>query len=66
MGHAVDTTAGRHYGRRLAGMEMLRVRPDPADVAKIRLSLQRSMEQAPTPTTKQSIKPQGPKERGDG
>ena len=48
MGHAVDLTAGRHYGRRSAGTDMLRVRPDPAEVAKIRLVMQRSMERHPT------------------
>lgn len=36
MGHAVDTTAGKHYGRKAAGVEMLRVRPDPAEVARVR------------------------------
>lgn len=36
MGHAVDTTATKHYGRKAAGVEMLRVRPDPAEVARVR------------------------------
>ncbi len=36
MGHAVDTTATKHYGRKAAGVEMMRVRPDPAEVAKVR------------------------------
>ena len=36
MGHAVDTTATEHYGRKTAGFDMIRVRPDPKDVAKIR------------------------------
>lgn len=51
MGHAVDVTAGRHYGRRSAGLEMLRVRPDPSEVAKIRLVMQRTLERSPNPTT---------------
>ena len=36
MGHAVDTTATEHYGRTTAGYDMIRVRPDPAEVAKVR------------------------------
>jgi integrase len=36
MGHAVDNTATKHYGRKSAGVEMLRVRPDPAEVARVR------------------------------
>jgi hypothetical protein len=36
MGHAVDTTATKHYGKKTAGIEMLRVRPDPKEVAKVR------------------------------
>lgn len=36
MGHAVDKTATQHYGRKTAGQDMVRVRPDPADVARVR------------------------------
>lgn len=36
MGHAVDTTATEHYGKKTAGYDMIRVRPDPAEVARIR------------------------------
>jgi hypothetical protein len=36
MGHAVDDTAVKHYGRKVAGHNMVRVLPDPAEVAKIR------------------------------
>lgn len=36
MGHAVDTTATQHYGKKTAGYDMIRVRPDPSEVAKIR------------------------------
>lgn len=65
MGHAVDTTAGRHYGRRVAGMEMLRVRPDPADVAKIRLVMQRNLEQSPEPGQKTRMRPTAPRDAAD-
>lgn len=36
MGHAVDTTATEHYGKKTAGYDMIRVRPDPAEVARVR------------------------------
>lgn len=36
MGHAVDDTATKHYGRKVAGHNMVRVRPDPAEVARVR------------------------------
>lgn len=36
MGHAVDTTATEHYGKKTAGFDMIRVRPDPSEVARIR------------------------------
>lgn len=67
MGHAVDVTAGRHYGRRTAGLEMLRVRPDPDDVAKIRLVLQRNLEHSPEPGVKSTTKmrPMPPQEKSD-
>lgn len=36
MGHAVDVTATRHYGKKTAGTELVRVSPDPKEVARIR------------------------------
>lgn len=42
MGHAVDTTATKHYGKKTAGLEMIRVRPDPKEVAKVRSALKAS------------------------
>lgn len=49
MGHAADDTATIHYGRKSAGLEMIRVRPDPAEVARVRQSFkQRFPQQAPT------------------
>lgn len=36
MGHAVDITATRHYGKKTAGTELVRVSPDPKEVARIR------------------------------
>ena len=36
MGHAVDTTAGEHYGRKQAGNEELSVLPSVDDVSKVR------------------------------
>lgn len=36
MGHGVDITAKKHYGRKVAGFEMVRVRPDLAEVANVR------------------------------
>lgn len=35
MGHAVDTTAVRHYGKKSAGQELLRVNALPEDVEKV-------------------------------
>lgn len=35
MGHRVDTTATRHYGKKVAGNELLRVRALDADVQKV-------------------------------
>ena len=48
MGHAVDTTATEHYGKKTAGHDMIRVRPDPIEVAKIR-SVFKGRHQAPVP-----------------
>lgn len=36
MGHAVDITAARHYGRKVTGFEVVRVRPDPKEVERVR------------------------------
>lgn len=36
MGHAVDETASIHYGRKTAGYNLCRVRPDPEEVNRIR------------------------------
>lgn len=36
MGHAVDDTAAVHYGRKRAGFDLVRITPDPADVAKVK------------------------------
>ncbi len=36
MGHAVDRTASQHYGRKTAGLDIIRIRPDPGDVEKVR------------------------------
>ncbi len=40
MGHAVDTTATRHYGRGAAGWGMTRVRPAQSDVERVRRTFQ--------------------------
>lgn len=48
MGHAVDTTATQHYGKKTAGYEMITVRPDPAEVARIR-SVFKGRMQPPNP-----------------
>jgi len=58
MGHAVDTTATQHYGRKSAGLEMVRVRPDPIEVARVRqVFKQRFPSQAPTPPTPPTVRP---------
>lgn len=36
MGHATNETATEHYGRKTAGFDMVRVRPSPEEVARIR------------------------------
>lgn len=36
MGHAVDDTATKHYGKKTAGTSLIMVRPDPVEVQKIR------------------------------
>ena len=59
MGHAVDTTATEHYGKKTAGFDMIRVRPDPAEVARIR-SVFKGRYEAPEPKNK-SVLPTVPK-----
>lgn len=57
MGHAVDITATRHYGKKTAGSDLVRVRPDPAEVARVRTVLQaRFQPRHPEPTP--SVRPQ--------
>jgi hypothetical protein len=64
MGHAVDTTAGQHYGRRSAGLEMVRVRPDPTEVARVRqVFKQRFDSPLPTPTVEPRAQPSVPRLR---
>jgi hypothetical protein len=36
MGHAVDDTAVVHYGRKRSGFDLVRISPDPADVARVK------------------------------
>lgn len=60
MGHAVDTTATKHYGKKTAGLEMIRVRPDPAEVAKVRSVFRhvyRGPGRQPMPTAKPAPQP---------
>lgn len=56
LGHAVDTTAIKHYGRKTAGVDLVRVRPSPEDVARVRRVYAQSQIE-PTPT----LRPGGPK-----
>lgn len=64
MGHAVDTTAGQHYGRRSAGLEMVRVRPDPAEVARVRQVFKQRFESPlPTPQMEPRAQPTVPRLR---
>lgn len=73
MGHAVDTTAAKHYGKKTAGLDMVRVRPDPAEVAKVRLAFRNAFrgpgrEPTPTPVPTSALRPAvlKPKSAGDG
>lgn len=55
MGHAVDVTAARHYGRKVTGFEIIRVRPDPKEVERIRKldwSRYQGLQAQPMPTQK--------------
>ena len=60
MGHAVDTTATKHYGKKTAGFDMIRVRPDPAEVARVRSALKQSFRgpgNEPMPSVRPVLKP---------
>lgn len=57
MGHAVNTTATQHYGRRSAGLEMVRVRPDPSEVARVRQAFKQRFE-TPMPAPRADLKNQ--------
>ncbi len=60
MGHAVDTTATKHYGKKTAGLDMIRVRPDPKEVAKVRSVLKASFNgpgHQPMPRPVPTLKP---------
>lgn len=58
MGHAVDTTASRHYGKRTAGDELVRIMPLAADVARVRqVYQQRFTPKQPTPSRETQPKP---------
>lgn len=66
MGHAVDTTATQHYGRRSAGLEMVRVRPEPAEVARVRQVFKQRLEvPMPTPKLEQRLQMAPPRLRPD-
>jgi integrase len=67
MGHAVDTTATQHYGRKSAGLEMVRVRPDPQEVARVRHVFKQRFEAPapiirPAPTVRPRMRPTPPDE----
>lgn len=51
MGHAVDITAAKHYGKKTAGFEMVRVRPHPDEVKRIRSALKAAL-RSPDPKVK--------------
>lgn len=60
MGHAVDTTAGKHYGKKTAGLDMIRVRPDPREVARVRQAFKQAWRgpgQKPMPKSIPAPKP---------
>ena len=67
MGHAVDTTATKHYGKKTAGFDMIRVRPDPKEVARVRSALRQSFRgpgQEPQPSVKNLPKLRPNQEQG--
>lgn len=62
MGHAVDTTATKHYGKKTAGFDMIRVRPDPKEVARVRSALRQSfrgpeLDSQPSIRAQQKLRP---------
>lgn len=57
MGHAVDDTAEIHYGRKKAGYDLLRVRPYPPDVKKIKPSKDRKVIIEPKPKPVPKLEP---------
>lgn len=59
MGHAVDTTATRHYGRKVAGEELLRVRAVPEEVERVRSKFDdsRLKKARPEPQPKPRLEP---------
>lgn len=61
MGHAVDTTATRHYGKKAAGHEMLRVRAIEQDIENVQQKFQTREQKA---INKQRAKEPQPKPRG--
>jgi integrase len=63
MGHAVDTTATTHYGKKLAAQEISRVRPLPEDVQRVILKSQEDAGRRPNepqPKAKAPANPQSP------
>ncbi len=65
MGHAVDTTATKHYGKKTAGLDMIRVRPDPKEVSRIRSTLKKGWRgPAQKPMPKVLPKPMPTQEQG--
>jgi hypothetical protein len=60
MGHAVDITAARHYGRKVTGFEIVRVRPDPKEVERVRKldwGRYQGPGQEPMPEARVSVRP---------
>jgi len=63
MGHAVDTTATTHYGKKLAAQEISRVRPLPSDVERVILKSQEDIGRRPSepaPKEHAPVNPQSP------
>lgn len=62
MGHAVDDTAAVHYGRKRSGFDLVRISPDPADVARVK-TVYTGRPVAPTPQQdpKAKVRPAAPK-----
>lgn len=58
MGHAVDTTAVKHYGKKVSGNDIILVRPNPEEVAKVRSTLKYSYDLRQKPMPKMRPLPQ--------